>query len=134
MVEARTDCFTVRCHPGRFISVFACRSSLRLVLWVTPWMQRVLPVVVKLCEAFSERTIFTRFIPPETAEAEIGVWRRFYSRWHDATLQCLDPSLLGLVDELARFVPPAVVVDKGRFSAFAAPAWPRYSTRAGQTR
>jgi nicotinamidase-related amidase len=90
--------------------------------WVTPWMERVLPVVVQLCEAFPERTVFTRFIPPKKAEAEIGVWRRFYTRWHEVTLQYLDPSLLELVGELARFVPPAIVVDKGRFSAFAAPA------------
>jgi nicotinamidase-related amidase len=89
--------------------------------WATPWMDRVLPVVVRLCEAFDERTVFTRFIPPTSAEAEIGVWRRFYRRWPKVTLEHLDPSLLELVDELARFAPPAIVVDKSRFSAFAAP-------------
>ena len=31
--------------------------------WRTPWAERVMPVLVKLCEAKADRTIFTRFIP-----------------------------------------------------------------------
>jgi nicotinamidase-related amidase len=34
--------------------------------WATPWMERVLPQVRALVEHAPERTIFTRFIPPQT--------------------------------------------------------------------
>ena len=34
--------------------------------WPTPWMQRVTPVVTNLVARFPERTVFTRFISPET--------------------------------------------------------------------
>jgi nicotinamidase-related amidase len=30
--------------------------------WATPWMAKVLPVIVALAERFPERTVFTRFI------------------------------------------------------------------------
>jgi nicotinamidase-related amidase len=36
--------------------------------WHVPWLERVLPVVAHLAEARRERTIFTRFVPPERPE------------------------------------------------------------------
>jgi nicotinamidase-related amidase len=30
--------------------------------WATPWMEKVLPVIVALAERFPERTVFTRLI------------------------------------------------------------------------
>lgn len=30
-------------------------------VWETPWMERVLPVVVEIAERYKERTIFTRY-------------------------------------------------------------------------
>lgn len=41
-----------------------------------------------------------------------------YRKWHDLTRSELDPGLLDLVPEVARFVPPAPAVDKSRYSAF----------------
>jgi nicotinamidase-related amidase len=35
--------------------------------WPTPWMDRVLPVVTELAGRHPDRTVFTRFIPPERA-------------------------------------------------------------------
>lgn len=55
----------------------------------TPWMERVLPVVVTLCETLCERTVFTRFIPPITPNEEVGAWRRYYRRWQDVTRERL---------------------------------------------
>ena len=43
-----------------------------LHLWSTPWMPRVLPVVTEIAGRFPERTVFTRFIPPDTPEAAPG--------------------------------------------------------------
>ena len=42
--------------------------------WRTPWMERVLPVVVGLCEHKSDRTWFTRFIPAATVGEGWGTW------------------------------------------------------------
>jgi len=36
--------------------------------WATPWMERVLPVVVEIASRFPERTVFTRFITPRSPE------------------------------------------------------------------
>ena len=44
-------------------------------LWAAPWMERVLPVVVELAGRFPERTIFTRFIPPQRPDDMPGMWQ-----------------------------------------------------------
>jgi nicotinamidase-related amidase len=89
--------------------------------WATPWMVRVLPLVEALAGRFSRQTVFTRFIPPQTPEDMPGTWRRYYRRWADVTRERLDPRMLDLLPPLARFAPPAVVIDKMRYSAFAEP-------------
>jgi nicotinamidase-related amidase len=64
--------------------------------WPTPWLDRVLPVVTELASRHPERTVLTRFIPPERATDMPGMWQPFYSRWKDVTRQQLDPALLEL--------------------------------------
>jgi nicotinamidase-related amidase len=86
--------------------------------WHTPWMERVLPVVVRIAEAHPEQTIFTRFIPPRHPDELPGTWRRFYRRWAELTLERIDPGLLELVAPLARLVPPAITIDKRVYSPF----------------
>jgi nicotinamidase-related amidase len=104
-------------------SVHLCVDMQRLFTaegpWPTPWMEKVLPNVVRLAERFPERTVFTRFIPPLRAEAMPGTWRLYYDRWRNTTREHLDPRLLELVPPLAKLGPPAHVVDKTRYSAFA---------------
>jgi nicotinamidase-related amidase len=87
--------------------------------WPTPWMERVLPIVANLVEHAPERTMFTRFIPPERPEDMAGQWRLFYQHWRPVTRAELDPERLDLMPLLARFVPPAQVHDKAVYSAFA---------------
>jgi nicotinamidase-related amidase len=87
--------------------------------WPTPWMERVLPVVAGIAEKAPERTVFTRFMPPRRPRDRAGRWRAYYERWRDATLERLDPALVGLMPRLARLVPPATVFDKAVYSAFA---------------
>ena len=53
--------------------------------WHTPWMRRVLPVVVALVEAHPDRTIFTRFMPPNDPAEMGGSWRRYFERWREMT-------------------------------------------------
>jgi len=89
--------------------------------WHTPWMGRVLPVILRLAERFPERTVFTRFIPPERPEAAHGSWRRYYTHWQELTREHVNPRLLELVPPLAKLSPPAAIVDKSVYSAFRAP-------------
>lgn len=111
------------CAPLSPRTVHLCIDMQRIFsadgLWPAPWMARVLPVVSELAGRFPERTIFTRFITPVHAEDMPGMWRRYYKKWQQATREHLDLHWLGLVDPLNTFVPPAAVVDKARYSAFA---------------
>lgn len=86
--------------------------------WPTPWIDRVLPTIVKIAEQFSERTVFTRFIPPRTPREMPGTWRLYYEKWSAVTRQNLDPALLRLMPALEQFAPPATVIDKPVYSAF----------------
>jgi nicotinamidase-related amidase len=87
-------------------------------IWETPWMERVLPTIVDLADRYRERTVFTRFITPNAPEDAPGQWQPYFRRWKIATRQEMDVSALELVPELARFAPPAVLVDKPAYSAF----------------
>lgn len=89
--------------------------------WPTPWMQRVLPIVTEIATRFPERTVFTRFITPERPEDMPGMWQRYYGRWRETTRQVVEPALLELLPPLASLSPPAVVINKTRYSAFAEP-------------
>jgi nicotinamidase-related amidase len=87
-------------------------------LWETPWMERVLPTIEAAVALCPERTVFTRFIPPENADKAPGQWRQYYRRWSAATREYLDPFQLDLVPALARYAPPAAIIDKPAYSAF----------------
>jgi len=86
--------------------------------WPTPWMERVLPTVARIAERYADRTVFTRFITPETPDDMAGTWRPYYRHWLQTTRQHLDPGLLDLMPPLDRLVPPAAVIDKPVYSAF----------------
>src|SRR5579875_2854103 len=88
--------------------------------WHAPWMTRVRPVIHRIAQAFSERTIFTRFIPARRPGEGQGTWRRYYERWASMTLEHLGPGMVDLVPELASLVPPAEVVDKHVYSPWGA--------------
>jgi nicotinamidase-related amidase len=84
--------------------------------WHTPWMDRVLPNVVRIVEAHPAQTVFTRFIPAERPGQGRGTWRRYYEKWESMTISRLGEAMVELVPEVARFVPPARVVDKHVYS------------------
>jgi nicotinamidase-related amidase len=86
--------------------------------WHTPWMARVLPAVEEIVSRVSEWTIFTRFVPPQRPQDLPGSWQRYYARWSDMTLRRIDPDLIKLVPQLARFVSPAELIDKHVYSPF----------------
>lgn len=84
--------------------------------WHAPWLKRVLPAVEALAERAPERTVFTRFIPPETPQEAPGAWRHYYERWENMTRSRQPASMFDLVPTLARLVPPARVFDKPIYS------------------
>ncbi len=89
--------------------------------WFVPWLPKVLPNVLQIAERHPERTIFTRFIPPQDPEQAGGAWRDYYRRWRSMTRDCIDRRLLELVEPLRRLVPPAKVLNKTVYSALAHP-------------
>jgi len=87
-------------------------------IWETPWMERVLPAIAGICERYAARTVFTRFITPLHAADRPGRWQRYFTKWERATRSRLPAGQLDLVPALARFAPPAEVIDKPGYSAF----------------
>jgi nicotinamidase-related amidase len=84
--------------------------------WGTPWMEHVLPAIEELVARHSERTVFTRFIPMPSPEEAPGTWKRYWNKWRPLTLSHLEPAAIDIVPSLARFVPPARIVDKQVYS------------------
>jgi nicotinamidase-related amidase len=87
-------------------------------VWETPWMEKVLPVISNIAARYRERTVFTRFVTPERPEDGVGQWRAYFAKWQAATRPRLRPGDLDIVPELARYSPPALVIDKPAYSAF----------------
>ncbi len=112
----------LKASPGPH-SVHLCIDMQRLFSeqgpWPTPWMPRVLPTIEYLVAKAPERTIFTRFIPPDNPDDAPGMWRGYFARWSNITRGAMDRSILRLMPELERFVPPAHVIDKPVYSGFA---------------
>jgi nicotinamidase-related amidase len=103
-------------------AVHLCIDMQRLLApegpWPTPWMAAALERQLRLLHRNPPATVFTRFIPPRSAEEMPGMWRRYYDKWRRVTREFIDPNLLELVEPLRTFAPPATVVDKMRYSAF----------------
>jgi nicotinamidase-related amidase len=84
--------------------------------WEMPWFPRVLPNIIIITEVQPSHTIFTRFIPAQRPGAGIGRWKHYYERWPKMTIEQLGLEMVDLVPALARFTPPARVIDKYVYS------------------
>ncbi|MDQ8029137.1 MAG: isochorismatase family cysteine hydrolase [Brevundimonas sp.] len=104
-------------------AVHLCVDMQRLFVddtpWRTPWAQRVIPLIARVCDAHADRTCFTRFIPPAAPGAAAGEWVRYWNRWVELTGDRIDPALVELAPDLQRYVPPARVFDKTVYSPWA---------------
>jgi nicotinamidase-related amidase len=111
---------TLRFGPLTDTSLHICVDMQRLFAddtdWHTPWMDRVLPNVVRIVAAHPAQTIFTRFIPADEPGQGRGTWRRYYEKWESMTVSRLGREMVDLVPELKHFVPPARVIDKKVYS------------------
>ena len=84
--------------------------------WHVPWMNTIKDQVLELSSRHAERTIFTRFLPPRTAEDAGGAWRDYYEKWRMMTRRHLAAELVDILPDLRRFVPPASLFDKSGYS------------------
>lgn len=80
--------------------------------WMMPWSAKVLPHITALVAFQPEKTIFTRFIPVHKTGQGQGMWKKYYECWASMTVERLGADMLELVPALARFAPPASVIDK----------------------
>lgn len=87
--------------------------------WPVHWIEKVMPQVCEIARYHAGQTIFTRFMPPFSPDAMAGAWQRYYRHWREVTLERMDTTLLDLLAPLQSFVPPAVIVDRAVYSAFA---------------
>ena len=81
--------------------------------WATPGFDEIVKPIDELASAFgAERTVFTRFIVPETWE---GSWVPYYQAWEPVTRPGARP-LMSLVEPWASRDPPPRTLDKPTFS------------------
>ncbi|MBD9650188.1 cysteine hydrolase [Ensifer sp. ENS09] len=84
--------------------------------WQARWMPKIADQVIEVATRFPERTIFTRFVPPDAPEEMPGMWRDYYEKWPMMTARQIDPDLIKLIRPLQRLVPPARILDKRTYS------------------
>jgi nicotinamidase-related amidase len=89
--------------------------------WASPAVSQVLPTVTEICCYAANRTIFTRFLTPPNLSVAGRHWRRFYEESPSMLAENLKPEQLEIVPALRRFVPPARMISRYVYSAFAAP-------------
>ena len=75
-------------------------------------------MISEIAARHAERTIFTRFITPSDPAEARGMWQDYYANWPEALKESLPTGALDLVPALARYVPPASILDKMHYSGF----------------
>lgn len=89
--------------------------------WHTPALAGIIPNCEKIVRHAPERTVFTRFMTPQTASEAKGRWQTYYRRWHSVLADRNPESLYDVVPELGGHAPPARIIDKFGHSAFDSP-------------
>lgn len=84
--------------------------------WHIPWIDGVKDQIIEVSGRCAAQTIFTRFIPPQTAADAGGNWRDYYEKWRMMTRAHLAQELVDILPELRQFTPPARVFDKPGYS------------------
>lgn len=105
-------------HPKNWIHL--CTDMQRMFAedtpWQVAWMPKVFDQIVEVATRCTERTVFTRFVPPSKPNDMPGMWRNYYEKWPMMTRTRLEPGLVDLVTDLKCLVPPARVFDKRTYS------------------
>jgi nicotinamidase-related amidase len=85
--------------------------------WASEAIWRALPGILKISDRYTSQTVFTRFICPRELSETTGQWTRFYADAEGMLSNNLHPSMMELLPELKKFIPPARTVDRKVFSA-----------------
>ncbi len=89
--------------------------------WHMPGFHSIVPNVAAIAGALPDRSFFTRFVVPHTAEHAHGHWQSYYRRWSDFTGAVMPAELVDIVDALAPYAKPDMLIDKLTYSVFQAP-------------
>ena len=87
--------------------------------WRVPSFFDIVPAIQRIAQRHTDRTLFTRFLTPRSAEEATGTWRRYYERWQEVTLEHMPAEMLDLVPALAPLAAPGRICDKTTYSGFA---------------
>ena len=87
--------------------------------WASEAIWRALPAVVEISSQYTAQTVFTRFICPKNLAETSGQWTRFYADAEGMLSNHMHPSMMELLPELMKFIPPAKTIDRKVFSALA---------------
>lgn len=83
--------------------------------WGSTSLNTIVAPIQRLLSARPERAYFSRFVPPQHMDHATGAWQRYYQRWHNVTLERMDPDLVNVIEELRPW--EKHVVDKAGYSA-----------------
>lgn len=103
-------------HNAVHLCVDMQRMFVEETAWRTPWADRIMPQVVRLCAHRPDRLCFTRFIPASRPGDGRGTWKGYWERWPSMTLDGLGPEMVEIARPLQVFVPPARLLDKSIYS------------------
>jgi nicotinamidase-related amidase len=87
--------------------------------WSSEAIWRALPAILEISGRYASQTVFTRFICPRDLSETSGQWTRFYADAEGMLSSQLHLSMMDLLPELAKFIPPAKIFDRKVFSALA---------------
>jgi nicotinamidase-related amidase len=100
--------------------------------WVVA-MDGIMPNILAIASAHPARTLYTRFVVPERADAAKGCWQGYYDHWWDFTGEHLPEGRLDLLEELRPLALPTTIIDKPTHSAFEVPELEQQLTALGAT-
>jgi nicotinamidase-related amidase len=86
--------------------------------WAVKDIGRIRKEVARLAEMKPGRTLWTRFVPAQNADAAPGAWRKYYEQWPSATLDGGGADYVDLLLEHRTLAGKAGIFDKSTFSAF----------------
>jgi hypothetical protein len=96
---ARRDCSSSLCRYAENVCVEHRMED--------SWLDPVQPSILSITSTHPDRRSFTRFIPAQNGGRGVGMWRHYYARWGEMTIDQLSPEMIGQAPDLAKFFPPA---------------------------
>jgi len=106
---------------------FICIDMQRLFLepgdWYCPDGLSILPNIVKLAKASTNRCLFTRFMTPPTASDAEGQWRDYYQHWQSVTQSVAGKEMMDLHAQLQPLAHPSRIFDKPTYDVFKNPSF-----------